>query len=272
MKPYDGPMKSLQKAFRIIELLKETREMRIQEIADSLGFYKSTAHRLATELCRSEYLVKDEVTKSYQLGMKFVDISSHIIDNMDISEVAKRGIQELNRVTRETVHLALLVDKQVVYVDKRESAHAIRMYSQIGKVAPIYCTGVGKAILAFQSAEVIDEILGSQRLRKFTPNTIITRKALVRELATIRKKGFAVDREEHELHVGCIAAPVRDHTRNVVASVSITSVLYQFELENLLAHKDFLLDVCEAISKGLGYRERGEEEKGATKRARLTLH
>ena len=248
-------MKSLEKIFRIIELVTDNREMKLQEIADDLGLYKSTAHRLAAELCRYGFLLKNEMTKSYQLGMKFVDISSHIIDNMDIREVARRGIKELNDATGETIHLAVLVDRQVIYVDKKESAHAIRMYSQIGKVAPLYCTGVGKAVLAFQPAEVIDELLGGVDFRRFTPNTIVTRKDLMRELAAIRKNGFAFDREEHELHVGCIAAPVRDNTGSVVASVSITAVLYQLKLEKVAAHKELLLSVCAEISRGLGYRE-----------------
>lgn len=239
----------------MIELLKDNKEMRLQEISDYLGLNKSTAHRLAAELCKNGFLQKNEMTKLYQLGMKFVEVSSHIIDNMDIRELAKRGIKELNDVTKETIHLAVLVDKQVIYVDKMESAHAIRMYSRIGKVAPLYCTGVGKAILAFQSTEMIDHLLDSVNFQKFTPNTIVSRKDLMRELATIRKNGFAFDREEHELHVGCIAAPVRDNAMNVIASVSITSVLYQLKLENLVAYKDLLISVCAEISKGLGYKE-----------------
>jgi DNA-binding IclR family transcriptional regulator len=254
-------MKLLQKVFQIIELLKSNKEMKLQEIVDELGMHKSTAHRLTAELCANGYLQKNAGTKTYQLGMKFLDISSHIIDRMDIREIAKQGIKELNAITKETIHLAVLADKQVIYTDKRESVHAIRMYSQIGKVAPFYCTGVGKIILAFQPAEVIDELLSSFRFQKHTPNTIVTRKALMKELAEIRKNGFGFDREEHELHVGCIAAPVRDHTRNVVASISVTAVLYEMSMEKLAGFKDLLLATCADISGELGYRE-GLDDKG----------
>lgn len=247
-------MKSLQKIFQVIELLKENREMKLQEIADSLGLYKSTAHRLTSELCRSGYVQRNAETKAYHLGMKFVDISSHIIDNLDIRELSKPGIRHLNDIAKETIHLAVLADTQVIYVEKKESPHAIRMYSQIGRAAPLHCTGVGKAILAFQSPEMIDQMLGSGSLRKYTANTIVARDALLRELAVIRKDGFAFDREEHEPHVGCIAGPLWDHSGKVVASISITAVLYDLKMEELVTHKDLLLSTCAEISKSLGYR------------------
>ena len=144
-------MKSLEKVFRIIELLEKNQEMKLQDIANELSMYKSTVHRIVSELCEYNYLERHEETKKYKLGLKFVDISSHVIDNMDIRELAKKSIEELNVITKETIHLAMFIDNQAVYIDKKESTHAIRMYSKIGKVAPLYCTGVGKAIVAFQT-------------------------------------------------------------------------------------------------------------------------
>lgn len=250
-------MKSLQKVFRILDLLRDRREMRLQEIADSLRLQKSTTHRLAAELCAEGYLHKNPETKTYALGMKFLDISSFIIDNMDIRALAKPGIRNLNEVTRETVHLAMLVDRQVIYVDKEESARAVRMYSQIGKVAPLYCTGVGKAILAFQSSEMTEELLSRVRLLRYTPNTIVDRKAMARELAMIRRRGFALDNEEHEPDVGCIAAPLWDHSQRVIASISITAVLHRHaNIEQLLQYKELLLETCAEISRLLGFRPR----------------
>ena len=261
MELLENGAKSLQRIFQIIDLLKAHRELRLQEIADALGLCKSTAHRLTFQLCRSGYLSKNSETKTYQLGMKFLDISSHIIDNLDIRELAKPGIRRLNELTQETIHLALLMDRQVIYVDKQESPRAIRMYSQIGKVAPLYCTGVGKAVLAFQAPEKIDELLESVELQRFTANTLTDRESLLRELASIRRNGFAMDREEHELHVGCIAAPVRDYTQEVIGSISITAVLHQMKTEALVKHKDLLMDVCMEISQGLGFR--GGAKNGA---------
>ena len=248
-------MKSLQKVFRIVDLLRDRREMRLQEIADSLGLQKSTAYRLAAELCAEGYLHKNTETKTYTLGVKFLDISSVIMDTMDIRTLAKPGIRNLNKVTRETVHLAMLVDRQVIYVDKEESAQTVRLYSQIGKVAPLYCTGVGKAILAFQPPEMTEDLLSRVRFSRYTANTIVDRKALAQELAAIRRRGFALDKEEHEPSVGCIAAPLWDHSQSVIASISITTVLHRHaHIEQLLRHKDLLIETCADISRKSGYR------------------
>ncbi len=253
-------MKSLQRVFRIVDLLRDRREIRLQEIADSLRLQKSTAYRLTTELCAEGYLHKSPETKTYTLGMKFVDISSTIIDNMDIRALAKPGIRNLNGVTQETVHLAVLVDRQVIYVDKEESPRAVRMYSQIGKVAPLYCTGVGKAVLAFQPPEMVEDLLARVRFSRYTPNTIVDRQALARELAVIRKRGFALDNEEHEPNVGCIAAPLWDHSQRVIASISITAVLHRYvRIERLLEYKELLVDTCDEISRKLGFRREAQE-------------
>jgi DNA-binding IclR family transcriptional regulator len=249
-------MKSLQRVFRIVDLLRDRREIRLQEIADSLQLQKSTVHRLTAELCAEGYLHKSPETKRYTLGMKFLYISSNIIDNMDIRALAKPGIRSLNELTQETVHLAMLVDRQVIYVDKEESPRAVRMYSQIGKVAPLYCTGVGKAVLAFQPPEMVGELLARLRFSRYTPNTIVDRQALARELAVIRKRGFALDNEEHEPNVGCIAAPLWDHSQKVIASISITAVLHRHvRIEQLLEYKELLVDTCDEISRKLGFRQ-----------------
>ncbi|HVO39025.1 MAG TPA: IclR family transcriptional regulator [Spirochaetia bacterium] len=248
-------MRSLQRVFRIVDLLRDRREIRLQEIADSLRLQKSTAYRLTAELCAEGYLQKSPETKTYALGMKFLDISSHIIDTMDIRALAKPGIRRLNEVTQDTVHLAMLVDRQVIYVDKEESPRAVRMYSQIGKVAPLYCTGVGKAILAFQPSETMDELLARVRFQRYTPNTIVDRHALARELAVTRRRGFALDNEEHEPNVGCIAAPLWDHSQKVIASISITVVLHRHvRIEQLLEYRELLVDTCDGISRKLGFR------------------
>jgi len=248
-------MKSLQRVFRIVDLLRDRREIRLQEIADSLRLQKSTAYRLTAELCAEGYLHKSPETKTYTLGMKFVDISSSIIDNMDIRALAKPGIRNLNEVTQETVHLAMLVDRQVIYIDKEESPRAVRLYSQIGKVAPLYCTGVGKAVLAFQPLDTVEELLARVRFSRYTPNTIVDRQALTRELAVVRKRGFALDNEEHEPNVGCIAAPLWDHSQRVIGSISITAVLHRsVRIEQLLEYREALVATCDEISRKLGFR------------------
>lgn len=247
-------MKSLEKVFAIIELLKKNKEMKLQEIANELDMYKSTVHRIVSELCAYKYLERNNETKEYRLGLKFLDISSHVIENMDIRESAKKSVEELNNITKETVHLAMLLDNQAIYVDKKESSHLIRMYSQIGKVAPLYCTGVGKAILAFQPTEILKELVDSIIFHKYTENTITSKNQLMKEIDEIRRKGYALDKEEHEKNIVCIAAPIRDYTKKVVASISITAILYRMTMEDLLNYKDVILEKSYEISSRIGYK------------------
>jgi len=246
-------MKSLQKVFSIIETLKKNGDMRLQEIADGLGIYKSTAHRLVSELCTFNYVERDNETRKYRLGLKFLDISSYIIENLEIREIAKKYIEELNDITKETVHLAMLLGDHAIYIEKRESLHSIRMYSKIGGVAPLYCTGVGKAILAFQSPGILEKLLDSITFHKYTENTIITREQLLKEIDEIKKKGYAEDREEHEKNIVCIAGPIRNYTKRVIASISVTAISYRMNMEHLLRYKDLILKKSYEISKRLGY-------------------
>lgn len=250
-------MKSLDKIFTIIEILKKNKEMRLQEIASELDMYKSTIHRLISELCIHNYVERDDITKKYRLGLKFIDISSYVIENLDIRKAARKSMEEINNITKETVHIAMLLGNKAIYIDKKESHHSIRMYSQIGKVVPLYCTGIGKAILAFQPPEILSNLLESITFHKCTKNTIVSRKQLLTEIDDIKKNGYALDNEEHEENIGCIAAPIRDYTKKVIAAISVTAILYRMKLEDLLEYKDIVLEKSYEISKKLGYVRNG---------------
>lgn len=248
-------LNSFEKMFSIIYYLKNKKTARLQDISIDLGLAKSTTHRILNTLEGQRFVVKDEESKKYSLGLGFVDLGLDVLENLDIREAARPVLDELNDKTEETVHLALFTDDQVVYMDKRESRHVIRMYSVIGKVAPIHCTGVGKAALAFQDQETIGRVITAIELQKFTDNTITDRNRLLHELEEIRKRGYAIDREEHENHILCIAAPIRNHYSKVIASLSITTFLHRMDIEYLLQYKDLLLEKCFEISQNLGCKK-----------------
>ena len=245
-------MKSLDKVFKIIELLKSKNGTKLNEITQELALPKSTAHRILNELIKNKYTYKD-TNNYYRLGYKFLEISSYMIDNFNLREVAKKSIDKLNELTKETIHLAVLLDSRLTYIDKRESQHPIKMSSQIGKSGPVYCTGVGKALVAFQPKKVIDDILTNTHLYKFTDNTITSKDLLLHEFSKIRANGYAVDMEEHENNIGCIAAPIWNNENKVIGSISITAVLINKEFEEILKYKDLLISECQKISKRLGY-------------------
>ena len=247
-------MKLLDKVLKILDYLQLNCKLSLNELSEKLEINKSTTYRILAQLAKHNYIEKELDTKKYKLGLKFVEIANHIIQNFEIKNIASKSINELNEITKRTVHLAQLIGNEIVYIDKRESLNPIRLYSQIGKVTPWHCTGVGKVILAFQDKEFQERIINSIQLTKYTENTITDKSKLQVELDKIKEQGFALDREEHQKNVGCIAAPIKDYTRKVIASISVTFI---FDIENLdkelTKYKDLILDSSYQISKKLGH-------------------
>ena len=236
-------------------MLREDSELSLKELSDKLDMNKSTTYRMLSLLSKHNYVEKNFETKKYKLSIKFVEIGNQVIQNLDIINISKKYIDELNSITKETIHLAILSKDKVMYIDKRESLSPIRLHSQIGKTSPWHCTGVGKVILAFQSEEFIEKTVESIDFYKYTDNTINNRIDFLKELSKIKKQGYATDREEHAKNIGCIAAPIRDHSDRVIASLSVTFI---FDIENLdeqlLKYKDLILKNSMLISQKLGYR------------------
>jgi DNA-binding IclR family transcriptional regulator len=254
-------MTSFEKVFSIIDYLQKYREARLQDIYTCLDMTKSTAHRLLSTLATHNFVKRNNETKKYSLGVGFLRPALSVLEGLDVRKVAAPYLDRINQKTHETVHLAMLLDDHVVYVDKRESRHMVRMFSLVGKFAPVHCTGVGKAIMAYQDEETVDRVLSQNDLYQFTSNTIVTQEQLKKELREICYNGFALDREEHEENIICIAAPIYDHTGSVSASMSITTLLHRMKLKELLNYKEDLLEVCGQISQELGYINLTEEKR-----------
>jgi len=246
-------MKTLEKAFKIIELIEEHDGLKFNDLIELTAFKKSTVHRFLSFLIKNNYIRKDKKTTKYVLGIKFLRISTKVLSNINIRDIAEEHLYELSKATGETVHLAMLIGDEVIYIEKKESTQAIRMISQVGKMARLYCTGVGKAILAFQNKRFIGKKLDEINFKKYTNNTIVNREDLIEELKSIKKMGFSLDREENEKGICCIAAPIRNHDGEVIASISVSAVKIRMDIEGLLKYKDMILEKADLISRSLGY-------------------
>ncbi|HVZ13656.1 MAG TPA: IclR family transcriptional regulator, partial [Bauldia sp.] len=178
------------------------------ELLEALDIPKSTLHRLLHTLLSERLLRLDETDHRYKLGYGIFELARHAWERTDIRREAQHAILELVRHTGETVHLAILDGLDVVYVDKIEGSHTIRMASTVGARNPAYCTGVGKALLAFVDSKELARRFTGYEFRSFTPNTITSFKRLANEMARIRAAHFAVDNEEHEVGIRCAAAPI----------------------------------------------------------------
>jgi DNA-binding IclR family transcriptional regulator len=255
----DGTDRSLagaQVVDRVVDILETFPrlgpELGVSDVSRALGLKKATTHRLLASLLRRNMVAQDPVSRRYRLGMKLWELGSLATNSMDWVERVKPHLQRLTDASGETTHLAILNDGQVLYVDKVESQRSLRMPSQVGRRLPVHCTGVGKALVAFLPPEVLGAIVARRGLPALTANTITDLAVLNEELAGVRARGYAVDNEEIEEGLVCLAAPVRDHTTHVVAAVSIAGPSSRLRPETRTEQAREVVDAARAMSLALG--------------------
>jgi DNA-binding IclR family transcriptional regulator len=188
------------------------------------------------------------------LGIACFSLGQAALGQFDIRRVSLPYLQTLNQQTRETVHLTVRHGLSVVYVDKLDSPEPLLIHSRIGASVPLYCTAVGKVLLAYMPAVERDAILSQLELRRITTNTVGNLQELQTQLQTVRRSGYACDLEEHELHIRCAAAPIWDHTGAVNASLSITAPAVRMPVARLRQLAPLIQEAGRGISRDLGYR------------------
>lgn len=246
-------LSSVANSIRLTKAFSEDEyEMGISALATRLGLAKSTVHRLATTLVEYDILEQNRETGKYRLGLALFELGTMVRRKMDTNSGAQVQIHALADETGETVQLAILDHLSVLYIRIRESRQAVRMSSGLGSRAPAHCTGVGKALIAFQPPEIVQQIIDNG-LKRYTQGTITDPDKLRAELATIRQKGYAIDDEEIEVGLRCIAAPIRDHSGQVTAAISVAAPVQRMTKKNLQATIPSVVAAAEAISRRLGY-------------------
>ncbi len=248
------PIKVLDKTFYILELLLQKGSyMNMIELSEKLGFYPSTTHRILDTLKHWGYVEQDPHTQKYQLGLKALELGMAKLHQMDLVREATPCLKELVNQCNETVHLGTLEGEEVLYLAKEESSQTIRMISYVGKRAPLHSTSLGKVLLAYLSAEDRKKILEEKVLPRLTENTITDKRELEKELSKVRMQGFALDREENEKDVRCVAAPIRNYQGEVIAAVSVSSPVFRIDKNAQNNLKEALIETSKKISKRLGY-------------------
>ncbi|WP_299963056.1 IclR family transcriptional regulator [uncultured Roseobacter sp.] len=196
-------------------------------------FPKATLYRFLQTLTSQGMLAYDPHHQTYTLGVRLLRLAHAAWTQSSLAPIARPFIDRLSAETGQTVHLAQLDHAQVLYVDKRNAAKPVEMFSAAGKVGPAYCTGVGKAMLAFLPEPELAKALAQQSFHRFTDNTYTTPETLCAELEEIRKRGYAFDREEHEPGIVCIAQPILTERRRLLGAMSVTGALSSTTLEEL---------------------------------------
>ncbi|MHA1554281.1 MAG: IclR family transcriptional regulator [Alphaproteobacteria bacterium] len=221
--PRRNTVQSLERGLGVLEAVSAANgPIGITELSRQLGLAKGSVSRLVTTLVKLNFLVRDPETRKYQLGLKLWELGSKSITRLDIRGVARPVMEELHRVTGETVHLTVLSSEgKMVFLDKLDSTRSIRPNVQLGAHLPVHCVANGKAVLAFLPENQVAAILAN-RLQRFTDTTITKKGDLMAVVESIRGTGYAVNAGEFREDVSGVAAAICDHTNYAVAALGIS--------------------------------------------------
>jgi IclR family KDG regulon transcriptional repressor len=240
-------------------LLKEfghgDREMGVTELSRRLGIGKSTAHRLLSTLADEKLLEQDAQTGAYRLGLAMYELGASVTSHMDLHEASSPVVDQLRNATRETVQVAVLDGREVVYVERRESPQTLRLFGRVGHRNEAHCTSTGKLLLAYLSDAELQATLRGWKLTRKTPYTITDPRALLTNLEVIRRQGWAENVSESELGVASISAPIRNSLGEVIAAVSVAGPVQRLGNDSLRRFARPVVEAGMAISRRLGYRD-----------------
>jgi len=243
---------SLARALRLMISMSDG-DRSLEQLADELGVHKSTALRLLRTL-EDERFVHHDDRHRYRLGSRLFELANRALEQRAVLSVAHPYLVELNRVTTQTIHLAVYESGQAIYVDKLDSRHSVRLYSRVGLTAPLHCTAVGKVLVAALPPAQREAVARSLDYVRMTENTNRDAATYLVELERVARQGFSADHGEHESFVNCLAVPIRDGTGAVVAAVSVTVPTIVLDYQGMLELLPIVRDTADAISADLGWR------------------
>ncbi len=246
----------LDRALAILDILSaEGPDLSLGEISDKLELHKSTAHRLTMVLERHKLIERNSGSGRYRLGLKLFELGTRAISHLDLRERARPVLDRLVLETSETVHLGILEDTEVLYLDKVEPARSVRMSSSVGRRNPAYCTAMGKATLAHLPDAQVEEIVRKHGLKAMTANTITSFLDLKTELKAVRERGYAVDDEEIEEGVRCVGCVVRNFSGAPVGAISVSGPAFRVTKEKVKSLARAVMASASILSAELGFKQ-----------------
>jgi len=253
-------LSSVRNAARLLkEFSYGSREIGVTELARRLGIGKSTAHRLLHTLTEEKLLERDPYTGSYRLGLAMYELGSAVSRHTDMHEACAPVLDQLRNATRETVQIGVLDGREVVYVERRESPQALRLFGRIGHRNDAHCTSSGKVLLAYLPETTLDELLNGWELKAQTPFTITDLDRLREQLEQIRRRGWAAQSNETEMGAASVAAPIRNGLGEVVAALSVAGPVQRLQGDALKQFARPTMDAALAISRRMGFRDAGPD-------------
>ncbi len=249
----------LERAAQILEVLSRfSQGLSLGDLSEKVNLSKGTVHRLLSSLSYLDFIRQDPLSKQYLLGFKLVELGNSLLNQIDFRIEARPFLVELAESSGETVHMVILDHSEVLYIDKVEaSGHTsgLRMASMLGSRIPAHCSAVGKVLLAFLPEHKYEEIVSSGTLTKKTTNTISDPAKLKIHLHQVRRNGYAFDKEENEIGIRCVAAPIYDQRGEVISAIRIQAPAIRIQTRTLVtALKDQVIETALKISRKLGYQ------------------
>ncbi|HEX7960105.1 MAG TPA: IclR family transcriptional regulator [Terriglobales bacterium] len=250
-----APVGVVVKVLKILEAIHDAPAgLQLKQVAKQTAINKSTAYRFLAHLEGEGYLYRDDAG-AYVIGPKLARLGSGINYEESLRKISRPILHKLWMSTGETVNLSVLDGQDVLYLDVIESSHTFRLASQVGSRRPLYCTSLGKAMMAFLSSEQVDELIGSFAFVRNTPHTLIHRTKLKKDLERTHQRGYALDDEEAVLGARCVAAPVFDAGANVAAVVSVSGPITRISAGKVPLMGTLVRQAAAEISARLGYAE-----------------
>lgn len=253
MKP-DYSIRVLTRTAEILNCFTVTEpEHSLTDLANKTGIHKSTVYRILDTLEGLNWVRREEKSGLYRLGVGIFELGSRAICGLDFYNVSRPYMEELVNLTGQSVHLVVCDNGEALYLNKIEKPGAfITQPSSVGFRLPLHCTAVGKVLMAFMSEKEVDEIIQKKGLPRFTKNTIVDKDELYRVLSEIRRNGYALDDEEVQEGLRCVAAPIKGYTGDVVAAISISGLTSYFKDEKLPELSKVVISTAGKISGELG--------------------
>lgn len=226
----------------------------VSELADHLQLSTSSTHRLLSTLADEGVLEQEADTGRYRLGLSIFDLAAAAPTQRSLHEASLVSMTELRARTGETVQIGVLDGRDVVYVERLDSPHTLRVFSELGRRMDAHCTATGKVILAFTPKRQRDALLKGWTLRRLTEHTNLDLDVLRTELLEIRRRGFAENRQESEVGVVSVAAPIRDASGSAIAGLSLVGPSERID-PHRTAYTDAVLTLARVISRHMGWGE-----------------
>lgn len=254
------PTQSNQSSDKLLNLLETMTEqpgpLRLQEIANFCSMNPSTTLRFLNALQRRGYVEQEVNTGRYYLTFKICAIAQNLSASLDLRTIASPFMRNVSHIFDESCNLATENNMMVVYVDVANVPNKTLMSTQrIGNIAPMHCTGVGKLFLSEYTSAELERLIAIKKLSTFTDYTICDPAILRAELEQVRNVGYALDNQECEIGVRCIAAPIRDYTGKIKAGISVSGPAVRMTDEQIFSHLPYLLEASEQVSLRMGWQK-----------------